>query len=91
MKSVLSDKQYNKLFDPDLDTKLLVNTSKVSGFGYILIQRTQKGAVHIIRCGSMAAERGWPGMSPIKSECTGIGWAVEHCAYYLRGQAKWSK
>ena len=91
MKSVLSDKRYNKRFDPDLDTELLVDTSKVSGCGYILIQRTQEGAVHIIRCGSMAAKWGWAGMSQIESECTGIGWAVEHCTYYLGGQAKWSK
>ena len=27
-------------------------------------------------------------MAPIKSEATGIGWAVEHCAYYLKGSNK---
>ena len=36
----------------------------------------------------MAVNRGWAGMLPIESECTGIGWAVEHCAYYLRGSSK---
>ena len=79
MKSVLTDELYNKPLEPNLDTELLVDTSKVSGCGYILIQRTQEGAVHIVRCGSMAAKRGWAGMSPIESECIGIGWAVEHC------------
>ena len=88
MKLVLSDERFIKAFDPNLDTKLLVDTFKVSGCGYILIQRTQEGAVHIIRCGSMAAKRGWAGMSPIESECTGIGWGVEHCAYYLKGSSK---
>ena len=51
-----------KALDPNLDTKLLVDTSKVEGCGYILIQRMQEGAVHIIRCGSMTAKRGWAGM-----------------------------
>ena len=36
----------------------------------------------------MAAQRGRAGMSPIESECTGIGWAVEHCGYYLKGASK---
>ena len=27
-------------------------------------------------------------MAPIESEATGIGWAVEHCAYYLKGSNK---
>ena len=88
MKAVLSDEKFIKPFDPDLDTELLVDTSKVSGCGYILLQRTQDGSIHIIRCGSMAAKRGWAGMSPIESECTGIGWAVEHCSYYLKGTSK---
>ena len=88
MKSVLSDERIIKAFDPNLDTKLLVHTPKVAGCGYILIQRTQEGTVHIIRCGSMAAKRGWAGMSPIESECTGIGWPVEHCAYYPKGSSR---
>ena len=62
MKLVLTDQRYNKPFDPILDTELLVDTSRVSGCGYILIQRTPEGAVHIVRCGSMAAQRGWAGM-----------------------------
>ena len=68
MKAVLSDEQFIWPFDPDLDTELLVDTSKVSGCGYILLQRTQDGSIHIIRCGSMAAKRGWAGMSPMESE-----------------------
>ena len=91
MKSVLSDERFIKPFDPDLDTELLVDTSKVAGCGYILLQLTQDGSVHIIQCGSMAAKRGWAGMSPIESECTGIGWAVEHCSYYLKGTSKVSE
>ena len=88
MKSVLSDKRFIKPFDPDLDTELLVDASKIAGCGYILKQRMQDGSIHIIRCGSMAAKRGWAGMSPIESERTGIGWAVEHCSYYLKGSSK---
>ena len=88
MKSVLTDERYNKPFDPNLDTELLVDTSRVSGCSYILIQRTPEGTVNIVRCGSMAAQRGLAEMSPIESEATGIGWAVEHCGYYLKGSNK---
>ena len=88
IKSILSDDRYNRPFDPSLDTELLVDTSKVSGCGYILLQRRPDGGVNIVRCGSVAAQRGWAGMSPIESECTGIGWAVQHCGYYLKGSSK---
>ena len=88
IKTVLADERYIKPFDPDLDSELLVDTSKVSGCGYILIQRNKEGGVNIIRCGSTAAKRGWAGMSPIESEATGIGWAVEHCSHYLKGSSR---
>ena len=53
MKAVLADERFLKAFDPNLYTKLLVDTSKVAGADYILIQRTKAGMVHIIR-------RQWP-------------------------------
>ena len=56
MKAVLADERFLKAFDPNLDTELLVDTSKIAEAGYILIQRTQAGVVHIIRCGSVLAK-----------------------------------
>ena len=88
MKAVLTDERFIKAYDPNLYTELLVDTSKVAGCGYILIQRTQEGTVSIIRCGSVAATRSWASMAPIEAEATGIGWAVEHCSYYLKGSDK---
>ena len=85
---MLADEHFIKPFNPDLDSELLVDTSKVAGCGYILIQRTQEGGVNIIRCGSMAAKQGWAVMSPIESKSTGIGWMVEHCSHYLKGSSK---
>ena len=38
IKSVLCDEKYIKPFDPELDTELLVDTSKIAGAGYLLIQ-----------------------------------------------------
>ena len=78
---MLTDERFIKAYDPDLYTELLVDTSKISGCGYILIQRTKEGVVHIIRCGSVAAKKGWASMAPIEAEATGVGWAVEHCSY----------
>ena len=57
MKKVLTDERFIKAYDPDLYIELLVDTSKVAGCGYILIQRTKEGVVHIIRCGSVAAKK----------------------------------
>ena len=50
MKAILSDERYIKPFDPELDTEFLVDTSKVAGAGYILIQRSQDGSVHGCCC-----------------------------------------
>ena len=86
MKAMLADERFIKAFDPNLYTELLVDTSKVAGAGYILIQRTQAGMVNIIRCGSVAAKRSWASMAPIEAEATGIGWA--HCSHYLKGSDK---
>ena len=38
-KAVLADKRFIKPFDPNLYKELLVDTCKVAGAGYILIQR----------------------------------------------------
>ena len=57
MKKVLTDERFIKAYNPDLYTELLVDTSKIAGCGCILIQRTEEGVVHIIRCGSLAAKK----------------------------------
>ena len=88
MKEVLTDERFIKSYDPDLYTELLVDTSKVAGCWYILIQLTKEGVVHIIRCCSVAAKRSWEAMASIEAEATGIGWAVDHCSYYLKGSDK---
>ena len=38
MKEILTDERYIKLSDPELNTELLVDKSKVASAGYILIQ-----------------------------------------------------
>lgn len=90
IKVVLCDEKYIKPFDPSLDTELLVDTSKVAGAGYLLIQRPQGEGepVHIVRCGSVAAKKSWASMAPVEAEATGLGWAVQHCSHYLKGSDK---
>ena len=60
---ILYNDKYIKPFDPELYTELLVDTSKVAGAGYILIQPSQDGTVHIVHCGSMAAKKSWASMA----------------------------
>ena len=50
IKEILTDEGFIKPFNSDLDTKLLVDTPKVAGARYILIQRAKDGTVHIVRC-----------------------------------------
>ena len=88
MKAILSDERYIKPSDPELYTELLVDTSKVAGAGTILIQRSQDGTVHIVRCGSVAAKKSWASMALIEAEDAGIGWAVEHYSHYLKSSDK---
>ena len=87
LKEVLTDERFIS-YDPNLYTELLVDTSKVAGCGYILIQLTKEGVVHIIRCFSVAAKRSWEAMASIEAEATGIGRAFDHCSYYLKGSDK---
>ena len=54
IKSVLADERFLKPFDPDLDSELLVDTSKVSGAGYLLIQRNKEGGGEMWQHGSEA-------------------------------------
>ena len=87
MKIVLCNAKYIKPFDPELDIELLVDTSKVAGAGYLLIQHPKNDAesVHIVRCGSVNAKKSWASMAPVEAEATGIEWAVDHCSHYLKG------
>ena len=90
LKIVLCDKKYIKPFDPELYTELYVDTSKVAGAGYILVQCQKDDAdpVQIVGYGSVAAKKSWAYMAPVEAEATGIGWAVNHCSQYLRGSDK---
>ena len=83
MKAILTGEGYIKPFDPKLYTELLVDTLKVAGAGYILIQRSQDGVVHNVTCRSISASRSWASMAPIEAEAAGIGCAVNHCGHYL--------
>ena len=76
IKAVLTDERFLKAFDSTLYTMLLVDTSKVTGAGYILIQHTQAGMVNIVRCGNVTAKRSWASMAPIETEATDIDWVV---------------
>ena len=88
IKAVLTDERFLKAFDSTLYTVLLVDTSKVTGAGYIiiqhtqagmvniLIQHTQVGMVNIVWCGNVTAKRSWASMAPIEAEATDIDWVV---------------
>jgi hypothetical protein len=90
VKEALSNNKHIKAFDPELESDLFVDTSRISGAGYILIQHTGKEEepVNIIRCGSVSAKPSWANMAPVEAEGTGLAWAVGHCEHYLKGSDK---
>lgn len=77
-------------FDPQLETHLLTDASRLHGLGYMLIQYnntydTAKLRPRIIQCGSFSTTSTQQNYAVIELECLAIVRAVQKCDYYLRG------
>ena len=71
-------------FDPDADTMLLTDASRLYGIGFALIQ--QKGKSYsLIQCGSCSLTPTQKRYATIELECMAIQWGVKKCEFYLRG------
>ena len=59
LKTILCSKIILVSLDPELETKLLVDSSLKFGIAYILIQVDKEGNIWVIRCGSCSVKKSW--------------------------------
>ena len=71
-------------FDPALKTVLLTDASRTNGVGFALVQ-FDKDNMKVIERNSMGLNDAHRNYATIELECLAIQWAVQKCAYYLRG------
>ena len=74
-----------KPFDPDKETFLLTDASRLHGIGFALLQKDKEGKNILIQCGSSSLTPTQQRYSTIEIECMAIQWAIRKCDYFLRG------
>ena len=85
LKAILCSKIVLSSFNPEWETKLLVDSLIKFGIGYVLIQVDKEGNIHVIRCRSRGVTKSWSFLLALECETAGICWAVHHCRSYLKG------
>ena len=65
------------------DTILLTDASRLHGLGYALVQKSRKGELSLIQCGSRSLTPTQQRYATIELECLAIVWAKQKCDYYL--------
>ena len=73
-----------KPFDPNLETVLMTDASRLFGIGYCLLQRHSDSHLYIVDCGSQSLNQAQKNYATIELECMAIQWAIIKCHYYLR-------
>ena len=71
-------------FNPNLDTILMTDASRLYGIGFALLQPQPKEKWSLIQCGSASLTPTQTRYATIELECMAIQWAIQKCAYYLR-------
>jgi hypothetical protein len=84
MKKILSSDMVVKPFDPDLETRIITDASRLKGLGYALMQ-VRANALHIVRCGSRSLLPAETRYATNELECLAIQWGVHACKHYLLG------
>ena len=86
IKSLLISKSVVHPFNPDKETILLTDASRLHGLGFALLQM-QDGNVNysLIQCGSCSLTETQERYATVELECLAIQWAVNKCEFYLRG------
>ena len=77
-----------KYFDPNLQTELLTDASKLQGLGYALVQRQTDGQLRLIQCGSRSLTSAERNYARIELEALAIQWAIQKSRHYLLGLQK---
>ena len=72
-------------FNPNLDSILMTDASRLFGIGFALLQPLPKEKWSLIQCGSASLTPAQTRYATIELECMAIQWAIQKCSYYLRG------
>ena len=69
LKTILTSDLLVKTFDPNLDTILLTNASRLNGLGYTLLQKEKSNTLRLVTCGSCSLNETQNRFATIKLEC----------------------
>lgn len=84
-KEILISDLIVKPFDPNLQTELLTDASKLHGLGYALMQIGPDGKRRLIQCGSRSLNKHENNYAVIELECLAIQWAILKARHFLLG------
>merc|ERR1712020_621184 len=83
---VMSESRTLSPFDPDLETILVTDASRLHGIGFLLLQRREEGdGFNIVQCGSYATTPTQKRYSATELEMLGVMVACKKCHYFLQG------
>ena len=87
MREILCSKMVVKSFDPQMETYIMTDASRLYGMGYALIQKEAGSEkLRLVQCGSRSLNETEKQYATIELECLAVQWAVKHCRYYLFGK-----
>ena len=85
-KELLTSTSLVKPFDETKETLMLMDTSRLYGLGFALIQKTPDGnSISLIQCSSCLLSKTQQRCATIELEGLAIRWAVNKCDFSLRG------
>ena len=84
IKEILTSDMVILPFDPNLDTILLTDASRLHGMGFALIQ-IKKGNMRLIQCASSSLTPTHQRYAVCELECMAVQWANKKSDFYLRG------
>ena len=84
VKQLLASKTMVQPFDPDADTVLLTDASRLNGVGFALMQKKGKSQ-SLVQCGSCSLTPTQQRYATIELECMAIQWAIKKCEFYHQG------
>ena len=85
VKKLLTSSKVLSFYNPELETILLTDASKLHGLGYALMQKTPAGNLCLVHCGSRAISDTESRYAPIEQECLAVQWGIHKCRHYLLG------
>ena len=74
-------------FDSSWNTRLITDTSRLRGLGFVLMQH-KDDKTKVVQCGSRSVSPAEKNYSTLELELTAIVWAVYKCDFFLKGISK---